>query len=333
MKELFIVREKVNHFIREYETWFLIIAKFIGMMFVFTYVNSELGYFEILNSISVNVLLSLICSILPGSFSVFIVAAVIMAHMVKLSVLLAMLVLVVMVILYLLFLKFASDQSAVLLAVPVLMQYDMHYLIPVLAGMFFTPYAVVPAVIGLFMVKFLKYTCEASAMTGTGMSFNLDGMIAVLNSIIGQITVDRDVWLYAIIGVATMSVIFVIRQFSFDYAWYVAIAAGGVTEIIATFLCAAALGVDVRIVSVIIGTAVGVLLAVVLQFMKCAVDYSRKEYVQFEDDDYYYYVKAIPKISVSQPEMNTVKLNIRKKTVKTDTDPEGREALQENQED
>ena len=34
--------------------------------------------------------------------------------------------------------------------------------------------------------------------------------------------------------------------------------------------------------------------------------YARKEYLQFEDDDYYYYVKAVPKIQVTQAE-RTVK--------------------------
>ena len=32
------------------------------------------------------------------------------------------------------------------------------------------------------------------------------------------------------------------------------------------------------------------------------VDYRRTEYVQFEDDEYYYYVKAVPKVGVSVPE-------------------------------
>ena len=39
--------------------------------------------------------------------------------------------------------------------------------------------------------------------------------------------------------------------------------------------------------------------------MKCiffSVDYSRTENVQFEDDEYYYYVKAVPKVGVQMPE-------------------------------
>lgn len=314
MTELFILRDKINHVVREYETWFLIIAKFIGMMFVFTYVNSSLGYFAVLDSMVMNVLLSLICSIIPGGLIIFVVAAVIMAHMVKLSVLLAMLVLAVMLIVYLMFLKFAPGQSAVLLAVPVLMQYDFHFAVPILAGMVFTPYAAVPAALGMFMVKFLGYTCEASSLTGTGMSFDLDGLVAALNSIIGQISADKEVWLFAIVAAITMAVLFIISQFSFDYAWYIAIAAGVVAEIVAAFSCAAVLGAGVNIPGVIISTLIGGLIAVVLQFMKCSVDYSRKEYVQFEDEDYYYYVKAVPKISVARSEVNVLKMKASEET-------------------
>ena len=314
MTELFVMREKINRFVKEYETWFLIIAKFIGMMFVLNCVNSQLGYFEVLNNPLVNVFLSLICSIIPGSFSVFIVAAVIAAHMMKLSVLIGILVVIVMLILYLMFLKFAPEQSVVLLATPVLMQYDLHFMIPVLAGMFFTPYAVIPAVIGIFMVKFLGYACGAASIVGTGMSFNLDAIVEAMSTIIGQVTDDKSVWLYAIAAAAAMAVIFIIGQLSFDYAWYAAIAAGAAAEIIAAFFCAAAFGTDINIAGLVAGTLIGAMLAMILQFMKCAVDYSRKEYVQFEDDDYYYYVKAVPKISISGSSKNVVKVNAQTKT-------------------
>jgi hypothetical protein len=108
MTQLLIYREKAIRFFKEYETWFLILAKIIGMMFVFTYINENLGYYELLGSAPVNLLLSLVCSIIPSSFTVFIVAAVIAAHMLKFSMLVGLLVIAVMVIIYLLFLKFAN---------------------------------------------------------------------------------------------------------------------------------------------------------------------------------------------------------------------------------
>ena len=50
----------------------------------------------------------------------------------------------------------------------------------------------------------------------------------------------------------------------------------------------------------------GILLGLVLELVFFSVDYSRTERVQFEDDEYYYYVKAVPKVVVATPE-KTVK--------------------------
>lgn len=46
--------------------------------------------------------------------------------------------------------------------------------------------------------------------------------------------------------------------------------------------------------------------------MILAVDYSGTEYIQFEDDDYYYYVKAIPKIKVTASDVQVKRINVKK---------------------
>lgn len=46
------------------------------------------------------------------------------------------------------------------------------------------------------------------------------------------------------------------------------------------------------------------------------MDYSRTEHTQFEDDEYYYYVKAVPKINVVAPEMNVKRINAQRKKKK-----------------
>ena len=45
-----------------------------------------------------------------------------------------------------------------------------------------------------------------------------------------------------------------------------------------------------------------------------SVDYARSERLQFEDDEYYYYVKAIPKVAVTTPEKTVKKINERQET-------------------
>jgi len=46
----------------------------------------------------------------------------------------------------------------------------------------------------------------------------------------------------------------------------------------------------------ILGTVISMLLVFVAQFFRVVLDYTSVEHVQFEDDDYYYYVKAVPKV-------------------------------------
>ena len=67
------------------------------------------------------------------------------------------------------------------------------------------------------------------------------------------------------------------------------------------------------IIMLIIGTIISVLVAKVVEFFVFSVDYSRTEKVQFEDDDYYYYVKAIPKINVATPSRTVKKINSHKR--------------------
>ena len=57
--------------------------------------------------------------------------------------------------------------------------------------------------------------------------------------------------------------------------------------------------------------------ALLLEFCVFAVDYSRTEYAQFEDDEYYYYVKAIPKNVIAEPKKTVKKIVSQKKQTKT----------------
>ena len=47
--------------------------------------------------------------------------------------------------------------------------------------------------------------------------------------------------------------------------------------------------------TLLLDTVISFCIAVVAAFFLHSLDYSRARNVQFEDDDYYYYVKAVPK--------------------------------------
>ena len=70
---------------------------------------------------------------------------------------------------------------------------------------------------------------------------------------------------------------------------------------------------SIKVLPLILGSLFSVGVAVVLQFFLFSVDYSRTEYVQFEDDEYYYYVKAVPKLSIAVSEKRVKKISSQRK--------------------
>ena len=80
-----------------------------------------------------------------------------------------------------------------------------------------------------------------------------------------------------------------------DQAWTLAIISGVLIEVVGLFVGYLVLNVSGKTLGLIIGNILSLLISFVIQFLFMNLDYARTERVQFEDDDYYYYVKAVPK--------------------------------------
>ena len=112
--------------------------------------------------------------------------------------------------------------------------------------------------------------------------------------------------------VLTICIVYSIRQMSIPYSWDIAVAAGTVSYTLILLIFTFVGNIKMNLVLLFISAIVGGVIAAVYQFFVFAVDYSRTEYTQFEDDDYYYYVKAVPKIKVTDTDVKVT--NITAKT-------------------
>lgn len=61
--------------------------------------------------------------------------------------------------------------------------------------------------------------------------------------------------------------------------------------------------------AIILSGILSVLIGLVIEFFVLGVDYSRSEVTQFEDDEYVYYVKAVPKSMVSETKKSVKKFS------------------------
>lgn len=109
--------------------------------------------------------------------------------------------------------------------------------------------------------------------------------------------------------VAVVLFVNLLRTRAFDYAWRIAVIAGGVIYILVILAGDFCLSITVAMVPMILSTVISVLAGFVLEFFVFGGDYSRTERLEYEDDEYYYYVKAVPKASVATSERSIKKIN------------------------
>lgn len=303
MTNLLAMKEKIVSFYKNYEYLAKIVGKFILAMLAFNYVNTELGYFEALTGMVPMLFLSVVCAVVPISIFVLIFALIVVLHLFKLSMVLSAVALIVFLLFYFIYLKFAPDQGILIVLYPVLAQYNLHYMIPLVGAMAFNPFAAIPIAFGVIFIKVLEYVKQAASLGDPGM--DVQGIMTSYQYIFDKLFADKEMVAYIIVFTIVILVVYAISRLSIDYSWYIAIAAGTVINVVGLAVQTSGLE-GVSIGMIIVGSVIGGGIAALARFMGCTLDYARKEFLQFEDDSYYYYVKAVPKIQITQAE-RTVK--------------------------
>ena len=303
MTNLLVLNEKVVGFYKNFEYPIQIVGKFILAMQAFNYINNDLGYFEALTGMVPMLFLSVICAVVPVAIFVLIFALVVLLHLFKLSMVLSAVALVVFLLFYFIYLKFAPDQGILIILYPVLAQFNLHYMIPLVGAMAFNPFAALPIAFGVIFMKVIGYLQEAASLGDPGT--DVKEIMTSYQYIFDKLFADKEMVAYIVVFTLVILIVYGISRLAVDYSWYIAIGVGTLVNVIG--LAIQASGIEgMSVVMVVIGSVIGGLLAAVIQFMGCTLDYARKESLQFEDDDYYYYVKAVPKIQITQAE-RTVK--------------------------
>ena len=114
------------------------------------------------------------------------------------------------------------------------------------------------------------------------------------------------------IYIAAMCIVFIlvyyIRASKIKHAWFVAVTSGVIVAFI--IMLATHLFIEGRegIPTLIIGSVVTLFLSAIMVFFAQGIDYSRTEKVIYEDDDYIYYVTAVPKVHVAEQEKEIKKI-------------------------
>lgn len=300
MHKIIELRETYRLLYSKYSMYIEAAIKFVIALVAVLVINSHIGAMELLKNPLVVVLISLVCAVLPKTLSAMVVMLTIVAHMFSISTEIGIIVLVMFIVMYLLFFRFTSSESAVLVLMPILAAIGIPYILPIILGLVASPVSVVSVIFGTlvyFILSFIGNDFEAILELGSEDGFK------VLSTFIENVVKDTAFYYTIIVFAVVLVLVYILKRLSMDYSWIVAVCAGGILQIIMFVVGNVMLDMSLlcSIPSAIIGGLISLIIAWFLQFFLHSVDYTKAEKVQFEDDDYYYYVKAVPKIKVNRP--------------------------------
>ena len=257
----------------------------------------------------VPLVLALACSFLPYSAISFLAAAFMLAHLWAVSFEVTLVMAVFVLVVALLYYGFHPGDSCLLILTPIFFVLKIPYAIPLIVGLSGGMISVIPVGCGIFIYYTLLYVKQNAGVLTNEISAD---MMQRFSQIVKSLFGNKLMLVLIAAFAAAIIVVFILKNMSFDYSWIIAIVAGTIAQLVVIFIGDITMDVSVPVSELIIGVVVSLILSGIYTFFVFAVDYSRTEYVQFEDDDYYYYVKAVPKMTVSTPDVKVQKINARK---------------------
>ena len=322
MTNLLVFREQLKKFYSKYELYITPLCKFLLALVSLMVSNSRIGYMSTLKNAAVVLILALLCSFLPINLTIVIAAAVTLAHLYAFSVECAIVALAVFLLLFILYFRFSPKDTLAVLLTPICFVLKIPYVMPIAVGLIGTPASSVAVASGVIVYYMLAGMNESASVLNT---FDADGMVDKFRYCIDTLMGNRAMMVAIVAFAATVLVVWFIRRLSIDHAWTIAMITGALLNILILLFGDLMYSTDISIIGLILGSIVSVLLVKVLQFFVFNVDYSRTEMVQFEDDEYYYYVKAVPKNTVATPEKRVKTIRVPEKAVNRSKRDTGRQ--------
>lgn len=313
MRNLLEIREKVKLLYSRSEFILVPVLKFMLAFVTICMVNGELGYMSRLDNLGLVLIVSLLCSFLPNGCIVLFAAVFSLMHLYELSLEVAIAGLAIYLIMFLLFFRLNSRDSVILIFTVVLLGMKIPYVIPIAVGLLAAPLAAIPVGCGI-VVYYMLTNISANATTISSMG--ADEATAKLRLVIDGILGNRAMLVLIVAFAITIIVVYLLRRMSIDYSWSIAMIAGVIIDLVVLLVGDLMYDTKLSLGMAILGSIVALIVGKVLEFFRFCVDYSRTEKVQYEDDEYYYYVKAVPKMSVSAASKTVKHINTQRRPVR-----------------
>ncbi len=300
LSTLFQVRGLISKYIKRYELYIKVVLKFVAYLILFRTMTDNVVFAGegVFNSFMVQMVLALVSTLLPSRCGVLIALAICVYNIFQASLIGSLIMGAMMLVLYISMARMFPDQVYFLVLIPLCIEWKLYLLIPLFAGLYVGVIAVVPVVAGVLMWG-LQQIIPAFMTLEMGESLDaLPKMISDASTYgIDQITKNEQMVYLLIIFSGVILVVSLLRKLRLDYVRYIALGVGGILGIVCLIMGKATESLSGSLLGMILMSLLIVIVLAVMEFLNLSLNYKSAQDLEFEDEDYFYQVRAIPKIN------------------------------------
>lgn len=295
-KKILELREKLYGAYVSYDKFARYVFRFVLAFFVFGCINRYFSYHEALAGTVITVVLAIVGACLPDSLFVFMAVVLLAAQLYYLSPMLAVVVLLGSIFLYVMFLRYSPKTILFAALFPVAVLLKVPALLAILIGLFFSPMGVLTVGGGTFCYYMLWAVkqCETVAAEKSGKD-----VLAIVQQFVDAIMRNQNMYVmvFSLCAVTLLTYFVRVRKMAFSFEISIVLAA--VAHLIILLLGNLLYDSNFSVAWAIGGNIISAVVAYLIHFFHMVLDYGSMEEVQFEDEDYYYYVRAVPKLKMT----------------------------------
>lgn len=294
MRTILILRDSLRKIYAGYDIFLRPVLKFALAFMILFLIQSRIGCSTMLSRTVVIAACSLLCAFFPYGFITFISGLFVLGNMYEVSYSMTLFSLIVLMLIFVLYYGFHPGTGIIMALVPLAFFFKIPYLVPLILGMSAGIASSVPAVLGVLIWFILKYfAANMELMQQASRSADLVESFLEISE-----TILKNEYMYVIMLAFVLCIVTVslISHGSMNHAWTIAVTSGTIVLAVVIFIGGAqydsgSIGIE------LVGLVISSLLAFFYEYVFYCVDYRGTEHLRFEDDDYYYFVKAVPKVN------------------------------------
>lgn len=305
MKTLLKLKENIKVFYGKHNRYIDAVIRFVFALTVFLTILRNAGYNTVLSTPYLAIAMALICAFLPVYMVTILGSVLIVIEFISVGVEIGIVALILLFLMLLLYYIFRAGDSWIMMFVMTLCLLNLPPVVLPL-GLLFTPIETLVICFGVILYGLLAVVRkDISLLSSQSSTLSLTGRINLL--LTDLFSNEKFLLLLIVLLIASLLVVLLKRSRA-NYASLIGIMVGDFVFLAAYLLGAYFLDITINGWTVFIGMALNILLSFVFINFVLGCDYKRTEEVQFEDENYYYYVKAVPKTAIAIQDRHVEKI-------------------------